>query len=263
MNDQVIVITGASAGIGAETAELVVQRGARVVLAARRAEELQALATKLGGPSRAIAVATDVTRRADNEALRDAALGAFGQIDVWIANAGRGISRLVSELSDDDIDDMITVNLKSVLYAIQSVLPHMKERKRGQIIAVSSGLSRFAFAPQRSAYSASKAAVNLLMASLRGELRAEYPDIWATTVMPGIVATEFGKNARHGGVDNAKLPGAQPVREVAEVIADVIAKPRAEVYTRPQMRDLAARYFSAEDVTEIEKTFGVPPPGPR
>jgi len=260
MHDHVIVITGASAGIGAAVAELAVQRGARVVLAARRTHELNELAVKLGGPARAHVVQTDVTRRADNEALRDAALAAFGQIDAWVANAGRGISRMVSELTDADIDDMITVNLKSVLYGIQAVLPHFKERKRGQIVAVSSGLSRFPFVPQRSAYSASKAAVNLLMASLRGELRPMFPDIWATTVFPGIVATEFGVNALHGGVDNATLPGAQPVGEVAQVIVDVIEKPRAEVYTRPQMRQLAEKYFSAEDVAEIEKGFGPPPP---
>ena len=260
MKDQVIVITGASAGIGAALAELVVQRGGRVVLAARREDELAAHAIKLGGSAHAIAVPMDVTRRADNETLRDKALAAFGQIDVFVANAGRGISRMVSELTDADIDEMMTVNFKSVLYGIQAVLPHFKERKRGQIVAVSSGLSRFAVAPQRSAYSASKAAVNLLMASLRGELRADYPDIWATTVMPGVVATDFGKNAKHGGVDNSKLPGAQPVGEVAEVIASVIEKPRAEIYTRPQMRQLAEKYFSADDVADIEKTFGMPPP---
>ena len=258
MKDQVIVITGASAGIGAATAELVISRGARVVLAARRPDELAALASRLG--DRAIAVPTDVTRRADNEQLRDRALAAFGQIDVWIANAGRGITRLVSELTDADVDDMMTVNLKSVLYGIQAVLPHFKQQKRGQIIAVSSGLSRFPFAPQRSAYSASKAAVNLLMASLRGELRGGgFSVIHAMTVMPGVVATEFGTNALHGGADSAKMPGAQPVGEVAEVIADLIESPRAEVYTRPQLRELAARYFAAEDVSAIEKGFGGPP----
>ena len=258
--DKVIVITGASAGIGASLAERAVQQGARVVLAARREPELAELAAKLG--DRALAVPADVTLRADNEALRDRALAKFGHIDVWVANAGRGITRLVSELTDDDVDEMIKVNLKSVLYGIQAVLPHFKERKRGQIVAVSSGLARFPFAAVRSAYSASKAAVNLLVASLRGELRSEFPDIWATTVMPGVVSTDFGKNARHGGMDSAKLPGAQPVGEVADVILDVIEKPRAEVYTRPQMRELAARYFAAEDVTEIEKSFSFGPPAP-
>src|SRR4051812_3668132 len=228
MKDKVIVITGASAGIGAALAETVARRGAKgIVLTARRLPELQTVAQKLGDS--ALVVPADVTQRDQNDLIRDRALARFGQIDVWINNAGRGISRLVSQLTDADIDDMMTVNLKSVLYGIQAVLPHFKERKSGHIITVSSGLSRFPFAPQRSAYSASKAAVNLLMASLRIELRDEYPDIHTTTVLPGVVATEFGTNALHGGVDNKRLPGAQPVDEVANVIADAIEKPIAEV----------------------------------
>src|SRR4029079_3715491 len=133
---------------------------------------------------------------------------------------------------------MMQVNLKSLLYGIQAVLPHLRERKRGQIVAVSSGLSRFPFAPHRSRYSASKPSVNLLMASLRVELYQQYPDIHCTTVMPGVVATDFGGNALHGGVDSRQLPNPQPVAEVATVIADAIAKPRAEVYTRAQMLEL-------------------------
>ena len=148
---------------------------------------------------------------------------------------------------------MFTVNVRSVLYGLQAVLPHFKSGKRGHIITISSGLSRFPLAPQRSAYSASKAAVNLLMASLRVELRDSYPEIHTTTVLPGVVATDFGLNALHGGVDNRRLPNAQPVDEVAGVIADAIEHPVAEVYTRPQMRDLAARYFAAEDVSAIER----------
>jgi NAD(P)-dependent dehydrogenase (short-subunit alcohol dehydrogenase family) len=126
---------------------------------------------------------------------------------------------------------------------------------------MSSGLSRFPFVAARSAYSAAKAAVNLLMASLRMELRGEFPEIHCTTVLPGVVATDFGLNALHGGADSRKLPGAQPVEEVATVIADAIERPAAEVYTRPQLRELAARYFTAEDVAAIE---GQPPfwPGP-
>ena len=258
MKDKVIVITGASAGIGAALAETVAKRGAKgVVLSARREPELQAVAAKLGDV--ALVVPSDVTRRADNELIRDRALATFGRIDAWVNNAGRGISRMVSQLTDADIDDMMTVNLKSVLYGIQAVLPHFKQHKRGHILSVSSGLSRFPFAPQRSAYSASKAAVNLLMASLRVELRDEFPEIHTTTVLPGVVATDFGNNALHGGVDNRRLPGAQPVEEVAAVIADAIEKPVAEVYTRAQMRELAARYFAAEDVTPIERGFAMPP----
>jgi NADP-dependent 3-hydroxy acid dehydrogenase YdfG len=252
MKDKVIVITGASAGIGAALAETVARRGARgVVLAARRMDELKKVAEKLD--TAAVYAPIDVSRRADNEQLREIALAKFGSIDVWVNNAGRGISRLVSQLTDEDIDEMVAVNVKSVVYGIQAVLPHFKTQKRGHIITVSSGLSRFPFAPQRSAYSASKAAVNLLMASLRVELRDEYPDIHTTTVLPGVVATEFGSNALHGGVDTRRRPNAQPVDEVANVIADAIEHPVAEVYTRPQMRELAARYFAAEDVSAIER----------
>jgi short-subunit dehydrogenase len=254
MKDSVIVITGASAGIGEALAEEVVRRGAKVVLAARREAELARVATKLGAA--ALAVPTDATRRADNERLRDRALEQFGHIDVWVNNAGRGISKLVSELTDAELDDMMTVNVKSVLYGIQAVLPHFRERKRGHILTISSGLSRFPFAAQRSAYSAAKAAVNLLMGSLRLELREQLPGVHCTTVMPGVVATDFGKNALYGGVDSRQLPGAQPVHEVATVIADTIEHPRAEIYTRPQMLELAARYFAAEDVAAIE---GQPP----
>src|SRR4051812_11929763 len=125
LNDKVIVITGASIGIGAELAREVTRRGAKgVVLAARNETQLAALAQELG--PNALVVPTDVTRRADLERLRDQTLARFGQLDVLVNNAGRGISRLVSELTDADLDDMVTINIKSVIYGIQAVLPHMK-----------------------------------------------------------------------------------------------------------------------------------------
>jgi NADP-dependent 3-hydroxy acid dehydrogenase YdfG len=254
MQDQVIVITGASSGIGEKLAEVVVARGARAVLAARREPELAAIAARLGDT--AIAVPADVTRRADNERLRERALERFGRIDVWVANAGRGITCPVSQLTDEDLDDMLATNLHSVLYGIQAVLPHFRERGRGHLIAVSSMLGRIPFVAVRSAYSAAKAAVNSLMTSLRLELRQELPGVHVSTVMPGVVATEFGNNARHRGPDSRTLPGAQSVDEVAGMIADLIERPRAELYTRPELRAFAAHYFSAEDVAALE---GQPP----
>lgn len=250
MKDKVIVITGASIGIGASLAAIVAKRGAHVVLAARRETELSAVAKQIGGSS--LVVPTDVTKRDEVERLCDRAIAKFGHIDVVVNNAGRGISRMVSELTDADIDDMMSINLKSVVYGIQAVLPHFRERKRGHIITVSSGLSRFPFAAQRSAYSAAKAAVNLIMGSLRMELRTAFPEIHCTTVLPGVVATAFGANALYGGVDSRVLPNAQPVDEVGALIADVIEHPRAEIYTRLQMLELAARYFASEDVNAIE-----------
>lgn len=251
-----VVITGASAGIGEKLAEVVVARGGRVVLAARRADVLERLVAKLG--SSAMAVTTDVTQRADNERLRDAALAKFGAIDAWVANAGRGITRAVSQLTDEDLDEMMTVNVKSVLYGAQAVLRHFREHRRGHLIAVSSMLGRIPFYSARSAYSAAKAALNSLMTSLRLELRAEYPDIHVSTVMPGVVATEFGTNALHGGVDSRALPGAQSVDDVAAMIADLLEHPRAEIYTRPEMRGFVGQYYAAEDVAVLE---GKPPFG--
>jgi NADP-dependent 3-hydroxy acid dehydrogenase YdfG len=260
MKDKVIVITGASSGIGEQLAEVVAVRGVRgVVLAARRTGELSAIADRLGNT--ALAVATDVTRRGDIERLRDRTLERFGQIDVWVSNAGRGITRSVTQLSDADFDDMMTTNVKSVLYGIQAVIPHFRERRRGHLITISSMLGRIPMAPIRSAYSAAKAAVNSLMTSLRLELKAEFPEIHVSTVMPGVVATPFGANALHGGPDSRTLPNAQPVGEVAQAIADLIDHPRAELYTRPELAKLAARYFGADDVAAIEASppFASPP----
>jgi NAD(P)-dependent dehydrogenase (short-subunit alcohol dehydrogenase family) len=248
--DKVIVITGASSGIGAALAQLVGQKGASVVLAARRETELNQIAQKSG--SKALAVVADVTRRSEVQRIFDAALGRFGRIDVWINNAGRGITRPVEQLTDEDFDEMMLVNVKSALYGMQAVLPHMKENKRGHIINVSSTLGRIPIASFRSAYSAAKHALLSLTAHLRIDLRAEFPELHVSAVLPGVVATDFGRNALHGGPDSRALPFAQPVEEVAQVIADLIEHPRAEVYTRPGLREQVAAYYAADDVAALE-----------
>ena len=110
-DSKVVVITGASEGIGAALAEQLGARGDRVVLAARREKELNEVKARAG--SNALAVPTDVTKRVEVERLRDRAIDAFGQIDVWVNNVGRGISRNVVDLTDADVDGIITINLKS------------------------------------------------------------------------------------------------------------------------------------------------------
>ena len=250
MKDRVIVITGASGGIGAALARLAGGQGARVALAARRASELGAVAAQ-SGPE-ALALVADVTKRQDVERLLDSALARFGHVDVWVNNVGRGITRPVSALSDEDFDEMMLVNVKSALYGMQAVLPHFQERGRGHLINVSSMLGRVPFAPQRSAYNAAKHALNALTANLRMELRERWPEIHVSTVLPGVVATEFGLHALGGGMDSRQMPNAQPVEEVAGVIADVIMHPRADVYTRPGMRDWVVSYYAAEDMGAAE-----------
>ena len=246
-----VFITGASSGIGAALAEQLAERGDRVVLAARSKDTLEALAQRLGAHT--LAVPADVTVRRDVERLRDRAIEAFGHIDVWINNAGRGMSKLVADLTDADVDDMITVNLKSALYGMQAVLPHFKDRGAGQIINISSFLSRVPMASIRSAYSASKAALNSLTANLRMDLAATHPDIHVTLVMPGLVSTEFARHAVYGTPPIP--PGASGVpsqapEAVAAAITAVIDHPVAEIYTNPPLAGFARKYF--EDVEAFE-----------
>jgi short-subunit dehydrogenase len=102
------------------------------------------------------------------------------------------------------------------------------------------------FAPFRSAYSASKHALNALTANLRMELRAQFPQIVVSAVHPGVVATDFGSRALHGGPDSRALPGAQTADEVADVIVEVIEHPRVDVYTRPGAQQMVAGYFAGD-----------------
>src|SRR3569623_2554978 len=137
---------------------------------------------------------------------------------------------------------METVNVKTALYGMQGVLPHFRERRRGQIFIVSSMLGRLPFVPFRSSYAAAKHAVNALTANLRLELADDFPDIVVSSVHPGLVATAFGSNALHGGPDSRHLPGAQSAEEVATVIADMMNSRQADVYTRPEARHSVAAY---------------------
>jgi NAD(P)-dependent dehydrogenase (short-subunit alcohol dehydrogenase family) len=243
-----IVITGASSGIGAELARQLGAAGHRVVLAARRERELRAVAAEARGG--AIVVPTDVTKRAEVERLRDRAIEAFGHVDVWVNNAGRGITRPVLELTDEELDLMMSVNVKSALYGMQAIVPHFIARGRGQIVNVSSVLSRVPFATFRSAYNAAKAALNALTANARVDLAREHPGIQVTLVMPGLVRTEFQQNALGG---SPPMPAeAQPVEDAAAAIVEAIAHPVAEIYTNPQHASgLVQRYF--QDVAAFER----------
>ena len=163
MNDKVVVITGASGGIGAALAELLAKRNMTVVLVARRGDVLQSVAARCG--RRALAVVADVSQRAEVRRVVDRALARFGQVDVWVNNVGQGISRPPSQLTDADIDAVMQINVKSALYGMQEILPHFKSRQTGHIINVSSMLGRIPFAVVRSAYCGAKHFLNALTAT--------------------------------------------------------------------------------------------------
>jgi short-subunit dehydrogenase len=246
MSNKVVVITGASSGIGATLAELLASRGDSVALVARRKAELEAVAARCGG--NALVIVADVSRRDDVRRAVTETLARFGHIDVWVNNAGRGISRLPTQLTDQDIDEMMQVNVMAAFYGMQEVLPHMKGRGSGHIINVSSMLGRVPFALIRSAYSASKHFLNALTANFRTEVRQSHPGIQISLVSPPVVATDFGNHASHGGPDSRTLPNAQSVEEVANAIASVIETRKADVYTRPEGRRVIADYYAQEEI---------------
>jgi NADP-dependent 3-hydroxy acid dehydrogenase YdfG len=243
MNDKVVVITGASAGIGAALAELLAGRGASVVLVARRRELLEAVASRCG--PRALAVPADAGVRAEVRRVAAAALARFGHIDVWVNNAGQGISRPPSELTDEDLDEVMRQNVKTALYGMQEVLPHFKDRNAGHVINVSSMLGRMPFAVIRSAYCGAKHFLNALTAMMRAEVQSTHPGIQFSLVSPGVVRTDFGLSARHGGPDSRSFPESQSAEEVAAVIAGVIESREPDVYTRKGAHDRIAGYYAA------------------
>ena len=246
MPERVVVVTGASAGIGAALAELLAKQGASVVLVARRHDALHAVAARCAG--RAHIVVADMSHRDDVRRVVEESVARFGHIDVWVNNVGQGISRAPSELTDDDIDEVMRMNVKTALYGMQEVLPHFKSRHAGQIVNVSSLLGRIPFAPIRSAYSGAKHFLNALTAMIRAEVQQTHPGIQVSLVSPGVVRTDFGRNALHGGPDSRQLPDSQSAEEVAAVIAGVIETRLPDVYTRPGARDRIAAYYASVGV---------------
>jgi short-subunit dehydrogenase len=241
--DTVVVITGASSGIGEALATLLAARGERVVLVARGAGSLEAVARRCG--ANAVAIAADMTQRDEVVRVVNEAIAVFGHIDVWVNNVGRGISKMPSQLTDDDVQTMMQVNVMSAIYGMQEVLPHFKTRGVGHIINISSMLGRMPMAIFRSAYNGSKHFLNAITANFRSEVQETHPDIQVSLVSPGVVYTNFGLNAIGGGPDSRSLPGGQTAEEVAAVIAGVIDSRRPDVYTRPGARQTVLDYLGA------------------
>ena len=190
-NGAVIAITGASTGIGAQTARRAVEDGYRVVLAARSEEKLAVLAEELGGSDHALAVRCDVSEWEDNERLVSEALDAFGRIDAVFANAGFGAKRGFLEESPEQWREMILTNVLGVALTVRATLPHLLERGTGHYLITSSVAGRRVL--PGSMYSATKWSVTAIGEALRQELREMHQNqaIRVTVIEPGMVDTPF------------------------------------------------------------------------
>ena len=226
---KVVVITGASSGLGESTARHLSELGATVVLGARRVDRIDALARELtanGQP--ALAVQTDVTDRTQVQRLVDAAIAKFGRIDVMINNAGLMPHSPLERLKVDDWDRMIDVNLKGVLYGIAAALPAMQAQKSGHIINVSS-VAGHKVRPGGAVYSATKHAVRALSEGLRQEVKPY--NIRTTVISPGAVDTELPNSITEPDV-------AANMRKIYEVAVPADAFARAVAYAMGQPDDI-------------------------
>jgi NADP-dependent 3-hydroxy acid dehydrogenase YdfG len=188
IKDKVVVITGASSGLGEATARHLAPLGAKLVLGARRKDRLEALAHDLSLPRDAV-VETDVREAAEVKRLVDQAVSSHGRVDVLINNAGVMPLSLLEALKLEEWDRMVDVNIKGVLYGIAAALPHMIARRGGHIINVSS-VAGHKVGPGSSVYSATKHAVRALSEGLRQEVKPY--NIRTTIISPGAVVTELG-----------------------------------------------------------------------
>lgn len=191
IKDKVVIITGASSGIGAATARLLATKGAKVVLGARRKERLAALVAEIeAAGGNAVYRVTDVTDPRDSEALVTLAKEAYGKVDVIFLNAGLMPSSPLSALKTEEWEQMVDVNLKGVLHGIAAVLPTFKAQKSGHVITTSSVAGLKAY-PNGAVYGATKWAVRDLMEVLRMEAAQEGSNIRTATIYPAAIETEL------------------------------------------------------------------------
>lgn len=242
LRETVVIVTGASSGIGAATAVACGREGMRVTLAARRKDRLERVADAVraaGGEARA--VPTDVTDEAAVRALVDGTVAACGRLDVLINNAGAGLLATVAQTSAAEFEALMRLNFLGAVYGVLAALPYMRRRGAGHIVNVASVVGKRA-SPFRAAYVASKFALVGFSEALRIELRGE--GIHVTCVCPIGTATEFHEvETNRLGVSGRGGP-IQSAEHVARRIVRALRRPRAEVHPYPPARLL----FLANDV---------------
>lgn len=235
--EKVVVITGASSGIGEATARLLGQRGARLMVGARRTDRLEKLVEEIraqGGTAEFQAV--DVTQRAEVEALVAQAEQTYGRVDVLVNNAGLMPLSNLDRLLVDEWDQMIDVNIKGVLYGIAAALPRMQARKSGHIINISS-IGGHSVVPTGAVYCATKFAVGAISEGLRQEVGR---DIRVTVISPGVTESELAHTitdpeAQKGmeGFRSQAIPAEAIARSIAYAIEQPAEVSVSEIIVRP------------------------------
>lgn len=214
------IVTGASSGIGATIAKHLANEGANVVLAARRKEKLDIIAREINsnGKGKALAVVTDVANRSDIDGMVKKASEAFGDIDIYINNAGLMLDARIRNGKVDEWDQMIDVNIKGALYGINAVVPSMVARATGHIVNISS-VSGHEVTKVSSVYSATKFAVRALSMGMEKELA--HTGVRVTNISPGMVDTDLAGSHRNSSSDRKPLE----TDDIARAIVYAVTQP--------------------------------------
>ena len=229
IKDKVVIITGASSGIGEATARLLARKGAKVVLGARREDKLKSIAEEIGKEGgQAVYQVLDVTRQSDNDDIVTFAKTSFGGVDAIFLNAGLMPSSLLSSLKTDDWDRMVAVNIKGVLHGVAAVLPSFIEQKSGHVIATSS-VAGLKFYASNAVYGGTKWFVRNFMEVLRMESAMEGTNIRTATLYPAAINTELLSTISEATTAKSMQNlynryGISPER-IAEVVAFAIDAP--------------------------------------
>ncbi len=244
IKDKVAIVTGASSGIGSATALKLSKSGAKIAIGARRTDRLKELEDKIkenGGE--VFSQKLDVTKRDECESFVKEVLEKWGSVDILVNNAGLMPLSFIKNLKIDEWEQMIDVNLKGVLYCTAAVIPHMKEKKSGHIVNISSIAGRIVF-PAGSVYCATKHAVTAFSEGLRQELSTR-ANIRVTCIEPGVVATELTDTitdeSLQGFVEQTKKMESLKAEDIAEAISYAVESPAHvnvnEILIRPTTQE--------------------------
>ncbi len=244
INDKVAVITGASSGIGKATALALSRAGAKIAIGARRTDRLKEIEDTIkqnGG--QVLSQKVDVTKKEECDNFVNSVLDKWGSVDILVNNAGLMPLSFIKNLKVDEWERMIDVNIKGVLYCTAAVIPHMKEKKSGHIVNISSVAGRIVF-PAGSVYCATKHAVTAFSEGLRQELSVR-SNIRVTCIEPGVVATELTDTitdeSLQGFIENTKKMESLQADDIANAVLYAVESPKHvnvnEILIRPTTQE--------------------------